>query len=93
MNALDGSVDNVGTARIDFRTLFGLVRSLGFSSSNYESQTLEPSAVAHTEPVLKEGSFSRFVFDKADFNVCTLDGYNKFHTMGVIKCVTPPSSA
>lgn len=37
-------------------------------------------------------SFSQFVFDNADVNVCTLDGYNTFHSMGGIQCITPPTA-
>lgn len=33
--------------------------------------------------------FCQFVFDNADFNICTIDGLNTFHSMGGIKCVTP----
>lgn len=37
---------------------------------------------------MKSG-FLQFVADNADVNVCTLDGLNTFHSMGMIQCVTP----
>lgn len=29
------------------------------------------------------------MFDNADFNITTIDGYYTFHTMGGIQCVVP----
>ncbi|KAJ8896678.1 hypothetical protein PR048_002023 [Dryococelus australis] len=50
------------------------------------------STILHTHPDMN-GSFSQFVFDNTDFNVCTIDGLNTFHAMGGIRCTTPESSA
>ncbi|KAJ8869862.1 hypothetical protein PR048_028871 [Dryococelus australis] len=72
--------------------MVNLLASLGLSLY-YEYQTLEVSDMAHTETDFKEGSFSQFVFDNADLNVFTLDGYNTSLAMVGIKCVTPASSA
>ena len=44
------------------------------------------------EPAVQSNSFKQFVFDNADFNVRTLDGYGTFHGMGGIMCVTPGSA-
>lgn len=38
---------------------------------------------------IKQNAFSQFVFDNADFNINNLDGFNTFHTLGGIHCVTP----
>lgn len=74
------------------KTLVNLISSLGFCSSYHDAQNLEISAMVHSQPRFKAGSFTQFVFDNADFNVCTLDGMNTFHSMGGIKCITPASS-
>ncbi|KAJ8867663.1 hypothetical protein PR048_031466 [Dryococelus australis] len=64
---------------------------LGFCSSYYEVQLLEMSSILHTHPNMN-WLFSQFVFDNADFNVCTIDGLNTFHAMGGIRCTAPESS-
>lgn len=75
------------------KNLVYLLSSLGFCASYYEAQKLEMSAIAHARPTFKKGSFNQFVFDNADFNVCTSDGLNTFHAMGGIRCITPSSTA
>ncbi|KAJ8878927.1 hypothetical protein PR048_019530 [Dryococelus australis] len=54
-------------------------------------QLLEMSTILHTQFNMN-GSFSQFVFDNADFNVCTINGLNTFHAMGGIRCTAPESS-
>lgn len=65
---------------------------MGFCTYYYEAQVLEMSCIANVKPVFKEGSFNQFVFDNADFDVCTTDGLKTFHSMGGIRCITPASS-
>lgn len=65
---------------------------MGFCASYYEAQILEMSCIANDKPVFKGGSFNQFVFDNADFDVCTIDGLNTFHSMGGIRCITPANS-
>lgn len=43
------------------------------------------------QPVMQH-SFSQFVFDNADHNVNTIDGFQTFHAMGGIQCITPTTS-
>lgn len=78
--------------RFASKHLINVLASLGFCSSYYEAQVLEMSCIANAKPVFKGGSFNQFVFDNADFNVCTIDGLNTFHSMGGIRCITPASS-
>lgn len=57
----------------------------------YEALLFEASSISHPQPDISPDSFTQFVFDKADFNVNTLDGLHTFHSMGVIQCVTSRS--
>ena len=41
------------------------------------------------QPAIHPDSLKQFVFDNADFNVRTLDGYGTFHSMGGIMCIAP----
>lgn len=34
----------------------------------------------------------QFVFDNCNFNIINTDGFNTFHNMAGIKCITPNSS-
>ncbi len=71
------------------KNLVDLLSKLGLSASYYDAQQLELSTIHHTEEPIPIGTFIQFIFDNADFNVSTLDGWNTFHSMGGIKCVTP----
>lgn len=39
-----------------------------------------------------DSSYVQFIFDNADYNIRTLDGYGTFHAMGGVQSVTPASS-
>lgn len=74
------------------KSLIQLLASLGFSGNYHEAQQLEMSLVYHPKaPALKD-VFCQYVFDNADFNISTIDGWNTFPCMGGIKCVTPASA-
>jgi len=66
---------------------------MGFALLTYtEVKKFEMSA-AQTKgtdiPGLTPGHFAQYVADNVDHNVCTLDGQNNFHDMGIIAAVTP----
>ena len=42
----------------------------------------------HTGVVLPPGTFSQNIADNVDHNLCTLDGKNTFHGMGIIQVST-----
>lgn len=77
--------------RFASKKLVNLLSSLGFSASYHCAQQLEMSAINYIQPDT-DTSFQQFVFDNADFNVRTLDGFNTFHSMGGIKCVPSGST-
>ena len=72
--------------------LVNLLAGLGFSGTYHEAQQLELSTVYHIEEPAPRVTFCQYVFDNADFNVSTTDGWNTFHSMGGIKCITPASA-
>lgn len=74
------------------RRLIETLESLGFCASYAEATTFEISAIMRPPLVIDPNSFSQFIFDNADFNSQTLDGYQTFHAMGGIQCVTPKSA-
>lgn len=72
-----------------------MLSHLGFCASYNEAVLFESSAVTNSsscEETLDE-KFIQFVFDNADFNVRTVDGFNTFHSMGGIMCVTPGNAS
>ena len=72
--------------------LIDSLNSHGFCSSYTEVKKSEMSA-AQTKgtdiPGLTPGHFVQYVADNVDHNVCTLDGQNTFHGMGITAAVTP----
>lgn len=74
------------------RRLIDTLSSLGFCSSYTEAMLFEVSAIMCSPLVIDDYAFSQFVFDNADFNTQTLDGYNTFHAMGGIHCITPTNA-
>lgn len=66
-----------------------LLSNLGFCGSYHDAQQLELSNIHHPQESTSSESFCQYIFDNADFNVSTVDGWNTFHSMGGIKCVTP----
>jgi hypothetical protein len=63
----------------------------GFGCSYAEIQRFERSASLHGGdlPQPLSGEFIQFVADNVDHNICTIDGHNTFHGMGIIASVTP----
>lgn len=78
--------------RYGSRHLIDLLSTLGFCESYSEALNFETSAVLNTKMDLKSDGFFQFVFDNADFNTRSLDGYNTFHSLGGIICVSPKHS-
>lgn len=71
------------------RKLIDIVSALGFCASYSEAVRLEVSAIMRPSLQIDSTAFHQFVHDNADFNTCTLDGYNTFHAMGGIHLITP----
>lgn len=38
---------------------------------------------------IREDGFLQFIFNNADFNIRTIDGFGAFHNMGCVQCMTP----
>lgn len=77
------------------RYLIDLLHSMGFCSSYKEVTLFENNAAMVNKTdidCLSSESFVQFVADNADHNLCTLDGKNTFHGMGIIAAVTRPST-
>lgn len=76
------------------KQLLNILSAFSFSASYDEAIRFQVSAMLHPPVIQIEDSFSQFVFDNADVNVCTINGMNTFYCMGEIQCVTPhlPSS-
>ena len=65
---------------------------MGFCASYRETLLFQASVIKYRlEPKLQD-CFTQLVFDNADHNVCTLDGWNTFHSMGGVCCDTPQTS-
>lgn len=65
---------------------------LGLCAPYKEAVLYEASSVFHPHPSIsspEEGCFIQYVCDNADHNVATIDGLNTFHSMGIIKIITP----
>ena len=74
------------------RHLVDILFSMGICASYNEARLYEASAMLQKQPLIHHDSFKQFVFDNADFNIQTMDGYGTFHSMGGIMCVTPGNS-
>ena len=75
------------------RWLLDELYQLGFCSSYTEVTRFKQSVMVmedatHTGVVLPPGTFSQNIADNADHNLCTLDGKNTFHGMGIIHVST-----
>ena len=71
------------------RELIDILSSLNFCVNYREVQRYEYAMINCEAPSYDLTGFVQFVFDNADFNVNTLNGKNKFHSMGGIACMTP----
>ena len=75
------------------RWLLDELYQLGFCSSYTEVTRFKQSVMVmedatHTGVVLPPGTFSQNIADNVDHNLCTLDGKNTFHEMGIIQVST-----
>lgn len=65
------------------KSLLHLLQNLAFCGSCKDVQMLELSATYHPkQPTSPAGTFTKYVFANADFNVSNIDGLNTFHSMG-----------
>lgn len=64
------------------KLLVHILHKLGFSTGYNEAQLFEVSCMKSTPPTILSDSFMQFVFDNADFDVHTIDGFHTFHCMG-----------
>lgn len=73
------------------RYLIDTLHSLGFSTSYNNAQQFERNAATVSSTLLPVTNESQVVMvaDNVDHNVCTLDGMNTIHAMGMIAAVTP----
>ena len=76
---------------LESRHLIDILSSVGVCASYTEARWYEASAMLGPQQGVSEESFEQFVFDNADFNIRTIDGYDTFHPMGRVMCVTPAS--
>lgn len=76
-------------AKTGSKDLITLLNNLGLCGSYKENMLFELSSVLYEDKPDFSQCFSQFVFDNADHNVHTLDGFKTFHSMGGIHCVTP----
>ena len=65
---------------------------LNLYASYDETQLFEASILHDPQKYDLKDTFLQFVFDNANYNTCTINSYNTFHSMGGIMCVTPYSS-
>ncbi|VDH98232.1 Hypothetical predicted protein [Mytilus galloprovincialis] len=75
------------------RFLVDTLSNMGFCSSYSEVQKFETSAVIskqeNTSNHYDESHCLQYMADNVDHNLCTVDGNNTFHGMGIISCITP----
>jgi len=72
--------------------LVDILSSLGVCVSYKEALLYEASSLFHPQPLVsppQDGCFVQYVCDNADHNIGTLDGLNTFHSMGMIKIISP----
>lgn len=78
--------------RVGSRHLIDLLNSVGACSSYNEALVYQKCAMTSIQPTVDDSAFIQFVFDNADVNMRTLDGFGTFHSLGGIKCITPAKS-
>lgn len=72
--------------------LLNILSSLGLCAPYAEAALFQVSALLHPDTESQTDLFTQFVYDNADVNICTIDGFNTFHSMGGIQCFTPSPS-
>lgn len=71
--------------------LIDILSCLGLCATYKETSLYKASALFHPQPRIfspDEGCFIQYVADNADHNVATIDGFNTFHSMGMIRIIT-----
>ncbi|XP_045199496.1 uncharacterized protein LOC123553863 [Mercenaria mercenaria] len=73
------------------KMLLESLHSLGFCSSYQEVLKYESCAAVTQGTTIHttNNEFVQYIADNVDHNICTLDGLNTFHGMGIIAAVTP----
>lgn len=74
------------------RSLIDTLYNMGFCSSYSEVQRFEKCAAfaqGISLPGCQEESFVQCIADNVDHNICTLDGNETFHRMGIVAGITP----
>ena len=66
-----------------------ILSTLGLCAPYAEAALFQVSALLHPDSEPQSDLFTQFVYDHADVNICTIDGFNTFHSMGGIQCLTP----
>lgn len=72
------------TRKFGSRLIIDVLNSLGFCASYTNISLYEASAVLNIDKKFHKNAYVQYVYDNADHNVCTLDGFNTFHSMGGI---------
>ena len=75
--------------KYDSEILINILHSFGFCCSYEEARRYQWSGLYSKLPPPGDDAFVQFIFDNADHNINTIDGYDTFHCMGGLKCVTP----
>jgi hypothetical protein len=73
------------------RFLIDLLYSFGFCSSYFEVHKFEKNAAVSqgTEVFADKNCFVQHIADNVNHNICTLDGRDTFHGMGIVATFTP----
>ena len=78
------------------RWLIDEVSKLGFPVSYYEIQKFKQAVLIHDDSInakyRQKPEFTQWIGDNVDHNVCTIDGKNTFHGMGIISSSMESSS-
>ncbi|KAG5869427.1 hypothetical protein JTB14_003119 [Gonioctena quinquepunctata] len=75
-----------------YRKLLDVLSLLGSCSTYVGAVRFEISSTLKTESELCAEGFIQFIYDNANFNTQTIDGYNTFHVMGGMYTVGPASA-
>ncbi|KAJ8892917.1 hypothetical protein PR048_005498 [Dryococelus australis] len=57
-----------------------------------ETLKYEASATLNSSTCIKKLTYAQYIFDNADYNIRTLNGYGSFHVMGGVQTVSPHST-
>lgn len=74
------------------KLLIDILSNLGVCSTYKEALKYEASVTLNSTTCIEKPSYVQFIFDNADYNIRTIDGYGSFHVMGGVQTVTPHST-